>query len=221
VSAAPAIKFCGLTRRADAELACAAGAAYLGVILAPGGRRTLSAPVAAEVVRDLPAAAVGVFVDQSTDEVCESAESIGLGVLQLHGAERPGMIEQLRARGPWRIWKAVRPRTAEEFLAALEEYAGVVDALLLDGWSAAAPGGTGARFPWEVMAPLRERVPAGVALVAAGGMRPENVAEAIRLLSPDVVDVSSGVETAPGEKSAALIREFAAAVRVNRSTVVV
>lgn len=215
---APAIKICGLTRRADAELACQAGAAYLGVILAPGGRRSITAAAAAEVVGSLPATAVGVFVDQPVEEVASLAERAGVGVLQLHGAEGPEVIETLRARGPWWIWKAVRPRTAEEFLAAVERYAGVADALLLDGWSAAAPGGTGARFPWELVAPLRERVPAGVALVAAGGMRAENVAEAVRLLRPDVVDVSSGVETAPGEKSAARVRDFATAVLRSRST---
>lgn len=211
----PAIKVCGLTRRADAELASSAGAAYLGVILAQGGRRSISAERAAEVVGSLPATAVGVFVDQAVDEVAMLAERAGVGVLQLHGAEGPEAIESLRARGEWRIWKAVRPRTAEEFLAAIDRYAGVVDALLLDGWSAAAPGGTGARFPWEEVAPLRERVPAGVALAAAGGMRPENVGDAIRLLRPDVVDVSSGVESAPGEKSAEQIRSFAAAVLGN------
>jgi len=217
VSATPALKFCGLTRRADAELACEAGAAYLGVILAPGGRRTVSAATAAEAVRGLRAEAVGVFVDQSVAEVASLAERAGVSVLQLHGEESPDTIATLRARGAWRIWKAVRPRTAEEFLSALERYAGVVDALLLDGSSAAAPGGTGARFPWELNAPLRGGVPAGVALVAAGGMRVENVAEAVRLLRPDVVDVSSGVESAPGEKSAGLIQDFAAAVRRSAS----
>ena len=95
----------------------------------------------------------------------------------------------------------------------MERYAAHADALLLDGFSAAAHGGTGARFPWEEVAALRGIVPAGVPLVAAGGMRAGNVARAVALLRPEVVDVSSGVESAPGIKDPEAIREFAAALR--------
>jgi phosphoribosylanthranilate isomerase len=130
----------------------------------------------------------------------EAARTAGLHVLQLHGDERPEMAAALRARG-WTVWKALRPRTGDEFAAGGPRWAGAVDALLLDGFSHAARGGTGASFPWAEIAARRDALPDGVALVAAGGLRPENVAEAAAILRPRVVDVSSGVESAPASRT--------------------
>lgn len=204
---APGVKICGLARRGDAELAVRAGATHLGVVLAPGGKRSITVAAAAELFRDLSARRVGVFVNATADEMAEAAERIGLGVLQLHGDEGPELVAELRRPG-LEVWKAVRPRSAEDFLAAVDRYAGVADALLLDGWSAEAAGGTGARFPWEEVALHRRRLPAGCALVVAGGLRPENVERAVALLRPEVVDVSSGVESAPGIKDADAVLAF-------------
>ncbi|MDQ3606078.1 MAG: phosphoribosylanthranilate isomerase [Gemmatimonadota bacterium] len=214
--AAPRVKICGLTRRGDAEAAAHAGAAFLGVVLAPGYGRTVSAAHAAHLLRDLPAQRVGIFVDAAAEDVRRAAEVAALDVLQLHGDEAPREVEQLRAEGRWQVWKALRPRSAEEFTVQLDRYSGAVDGILLDGWSAAARGGTGERFPWEEVAPLREQVPSGVWLIAAGGLRAENVARAVALLRPDAVDVSSGVESAPGLKDADAIRAFVAAAQVAR-----
>lgn len=211
------VKFCGLVRRPDAELVAASGARYGGVILAPGGRRSVTPGHAATLFADLPLRRVGVFVDANLAELHAAAATAGLHVLQLHGGESPGFAAELRAEGRWEIWKALRPRSAEEFLHSLDRYAGVVDGLLLDGWSASAPGGTGARFPWEMVAGHRDRVPEGVRLIVAGGLAPDNVAAAISLLRPAVVDVSSGVESAPGVKDAAAISAFAAAARAAAS----
>lgn len=209
----PAVKICGITSRRDAEAATRAGAAYLGVILAPGGKRTVTARDAAVFLDGLPVRRVGVFVDAEVDSLRRDAEAAGLHVLQLHGDEDPAELRPLRAEGRWTVWKAVRPRSAEEFRRAVERYGEVVDALLLDGWSPDAHGGTGARFPWEEVAQLRNLLPPGVSLVVAGGLRPENVSRAVEILRPDVVDVSSGVEDAPGVKSHDAIHRFLAAVR--------
>lgn len=209
----PEVKICGITSRGDAEVATRAGAEYLGAILAPGGKRTVTPAAAAACFEGLPARRVGVFVDAGADTLRRDAEAAGLHVLQLHGSEAPVLLRALRAEGRWILWKAVRPRSAEEFREAVERYGEVVDALLLDGWSPDAHGGTGARFPWEEVAQCRNLLPAGVSLVVAGGLRPDNVSRAVELLRPDVVDVSSGVEDAPGVKSHDAVRRFVAAVR--------
>lgn len=208
------VKICGLTRRPDAELAAASGARYGGVILAPGYRRSVALADARRLFEDLPLKRVGVFVDADADSLRHAAETAGLDVLQLHGQEPPSVIEALRSvEGDFDIWKALRPRTAEEFLADLERYEELVDGILVDGWSATAAGGTGARFPWEVIAAHRERVREPLHLIAAGGLSPVNVAAAIGILRPSVVDVSSGVEDAPGIKNHAAVRAFIAAAR--------
>jgi phosphoribosylanthranilate isomerase len=211
--AAPRLKVCGITRRADAEAAAEAGAAYLGVVLAPGGKRTVAAEAAGDLLAGLGVLRVGVFVDADAEELRRAGETAGLDVLQLHGDEPPELLRELRAEGRWAVWKALRPRGGEEFRAGVERYAMDADALLLDGFSPRAHGGTGARFPWEEVAALRGTLPDGVPLVAAGGMRADNVAQAVALLRPHVVDVSSGVESAPGIKDPVAIREFAAALR--------
>jgi phosphoribosylanthranilate isomerase len=209
----PAVKVCGLTRRNDAEIATKAGAAYLGVVLAPGGKRTVAVEEARRFLEGLPARRVGVFVDADLDQLRHAAVELELHALQLHGEEPPELLEALRAAGPWELWKAVRVRGAADFRAAVERYGAHADALLLDGWSPAAYGGTGTRFPWDEIAVHRNLLPPGVSLIVAGGLRAENVADAVRLLRPHVVDVSSGVEDAPGIKNDDEVYRFLAAVR--------
>lgn len=214
---APRVKICGLARRADAESAAAAGASFGGVILAPGGKRTVSPADAAALLAGLPLRRVGVFVDAPLGSLVRDAATAGLDVVQLHGDEDAAFVRALRSAGPWTLWKAVRPRTAEDFVAAVEEFAAVVDGLLLDGWSAAARGGTGHRFPWEEVARVRHLLGPGVELIAAGGLAADNVARAVALLSPAVVDVSSGVELSPGVKDPAAVAAFVAAARAAAS----
>ena len=206
------VKVCGLTRHEDARAATEAGAAFLGAVFAPGGRRTVTPEAARVIFGDLPARRVGVFVDASLEELEAAARAAGLHVLQLHGDETPELAAGLRARG-WTVWKALRPRTGAEFAAEAPRWAGSVDALLLDGFSTAARGGTGAEFPWTEVAENLDALPAGVSLITAGGLRPDNVAQAAGILHPDVVDVSSGVESSPGIKDADAIRRFITAVR--------
>lgn len=208
------IKICGLCRPEDAALAAEAGADYLGVVLAPGGRRSRSMEEAAAIFGAAPdVRRVGVFVDAVVDEVVAAARRLGLSVVQLHGGEAPQVAAELRAAGEWQVWKAIRPRDRSEFLAGVEAYGAVVDAVLVDGWSAAAPGGTGARFPWDEVAAVRSSVPAGLRFFVAGGLEPGNVAEVVARLAPDGVDVSSGVEAVVGEKAPEKVRAFVAAAR--------
>jgi phosphoribosylanthranilate isomerase len=207
----PAVKVCGLMRPQDALAAVEAGADYLGVILAPGGKRTVTAERANVILGSLDARRVGVFVDADEAELRAAGAAAGLHVLQLHGDEPPELADRMRAAG-YEVWKAVRVRRADDVAAAAERYAGCVDALLLDGYSAAARGGTGTVFPWEAVAAIRGDLPAGLRIVAAGGLRPDNVATAARLLRPDAVDVSSGVEREPGVKDAGAVRAFVQAV---------
>lgn len=209
----PDVKICGLTRRSDVEAAAASGARYGGVILAPGGRRSVAVAGAGALFAGLPLAPVGVFVDAEAETVAEAATVAGLRVVQLHGSEPAATARALRADGRWAVWKAVHVRDADSLARAADEYASDVDALLLDGWSPSAPGGTGTRFDWDALAARRAELPETLALVVAGGLDPENVARAIELLRPQVVDVSSGVETAPGVKDPAAIRAFIAAAR--------
>ncbi|MBI4409908.1 MAG: N-(5'-phosphoribosyl)anthranilate isomerase [Gemmatimonadetes bacterium] len=211
----PEVKICGVCRAEDAALAVAAGADYVGVVLSSGTPRARSLRQAVAIYAAASGLRrAGVFVNAAFEELCEAADRLRLDVLQLHGSEPPELVEAVRKAGPWSVWKAVRPRGRAEFLAALDMYHGAADAVLVDGFSARAPGGAGVRFRWELVARARSHVPAGLRFVIAGGLTPLNVGEAVRRLQPDVVDVSSGVEARVGEKSAELVHAFVAAARV-------
>lgn len=202
------VKICGVCRPEDARAAAAAGADYLGVILSPGFSRSQDAGHAADIF----AAAgnlrrVGVFVDAAPAHVVALVRALTLHAVQLHGAEPADQVEALRRETRVAVWKAVRPRTAAELAALAATYA-AADALLLDGWRAGAVGGTGARAPWDALAEARGAIAARTRIVLAGGLDPANVARAAAALRPDVVDVSSGVESAPGRKSPEAIAAF-------------
>jgi phosphoribosylanthranilate isomerase len=195
----PAVKICGLTRRTDAAAAERAGATYLGAVLAPSPRR-VEASSAAAMFEGLSARRVGVFVNADERELARTGECAGLDVLQLHGDEPPELFRTLRAAGEWQLWKAVRVRAAADLEEAIDRFGDVADALLLDAWADGARGGTGRTFPWDEVAPVRDRMPDRLGLIVAGGLRATNVARAVEVLRPDVVDVGSGVESSPGIK---------------------
>lgn len=207
----PEVKICGLTRRSDAELAASSGARYGGAIFATGGKRSVTPTTVAEIFVGLSLVRVGVFVDEDPIRLAEAAKTAGLDVIQLHGSESGLEASAIRSMGEWAVWKAIRVREPSQLAAAVDEYAGRVDGLLLDGWSPDAPGGTGTRFDWDALAAERETLPGELKLIIAGGLSPNNVARAIELLRPDVVDVSSGVELSPGVKDPAAIPAFIAA----------
>ena len=214
------IKFCGLTRTEDADQAVALGAAYTGVILA-GGPRQVTAARAAEILANVPPSVrrVGVFGDQATDEIVRVAEVARLDVVQLHGGHDDRSVAELRRSFQGDIWRVVRlgptplPRDAHIVGAAGD----VGDGLLLDSYVQGALGGTGVALPWETLAPrvaeLRKAC-AGRPIILAGGLKSGNVQRAIRALAPDVVDVSSGVESAPGIKDHSRMRVFRDAVTI-------
>jgi phosphoribosylanthranilate isomerase len=205
------IKFCGLTRVEDARVACELGAGYLGVIFA-GGPRLVSADRAREVLAGCTREArrVGVFGRVDPEEIARSVDRARLHVAQLHGDPTAEDVASVRAATGAEIWAVVRVGTTVPTIAG--ELFDEADAVLVDAKVDGKLGGTGVAVDWSAVAPELRRTRRGRALVLAGGLRPENVADAIATIEPDVVDVSSGVESAPGIKDHARMRAFAAAV---------
>lgn len=206
------VKFCGLTRPVDARHAVSLGAAYVGVIFA-GGPRMLTTERAAVVLDDVPASVrrVGVFADQDDDQIASAVDALRLDVVQLHAAVTPQRIARLRARVSSAIWPVVRvdgDRLPSEFAQLLE----LSDGVLLDAFVPGALGGTGVALPWAALARQLDSARGDKPIILAGGLRPDNVADAILALAPNVVDVSSGVESAPGIKDHERMRAFRDAV---------
>ncbi len=201
------IKFCGITRPADAELAVSLDAWAIGMILWPGSPRAVGVDVAAGIAADVrrKLQIAGVFVNPTLEEVTQAAEAIGLTLVQLHGQEGPAFCGEVARRTGCRVIKATRVRSGAEVqgLAAFH-----TDFHLLDGYLPDQPGGTGETFAWGLVAGRRSAVP----LILSGGLTPENVGGAIAAVHPYAVDVASGVESAPGRKDHAKLREFATAV---------
>lgn len=194
------VKICGITSLEDALTAIAAGADALGFVFHPPSPRHISPGQAAEIIKKLPPfiQTVGLFVDAARDTVNSTADQCGLDIIQLHGDETPGYCDSVRRR----IIKAFRVRDSSN-LDLLEQYQ--VAGHLLDAWSPIAPGGTGQTFNWDIAA---EAVKRGQRIILAGGLTPDNVAEAVRLVRPYAVDVSSGVECSPGCKDTDKVRKF-------------
>lgn len=206
------IKFCGLTRPADAEHAVALGAAYVGVIFA-GGPRLLTIRRAAEVFAPVPdaVARVGVFADQTANEIAKTAEAVGLSVVQLHRGGDPARVEQIRQFFGGDIWLVHRVKDGT-LPAAASELTRYGDGIVLDTFVPTVLGGSGQAMDWDRLAPRLDTIRHSKRLILAGGLRPENVARAIAAISPDVVDVSSGVEAAPGIKDHERMTAFRDAV---------
>jgi phosphoribosylanthranilate isomerase len=196
------VKICGITRLEDAQAAVDAGADALGFVFYPPSPRYITPEQAAQIIRALPpfVTTVGLFVDVALDHVNGMAARCGLDRIQLHGRETPEFCRQLTRP----VIKAIRIKNAES-LTHVPDYK--VSAYLLDAYvEGALPGGTGASFSWELAA---RAMPYGP-VILAGGLTPENVEVAIAQIRPYGVDVSSGVERAPGIKDHQKVREFIA-----------
>ncbi len=203
----PRVKICGITCWADARAAVAAGADALGFNFHPPSPRYIEPRKAAQIARRLPkrVVKVGVFVDAPVDEIRRIADAVGLDAVQLHGGERPGRVRQAAAfRATIKAFR-VRPGFPIARLKAFPDAA----AFLLDGYRPGVHGGTGTRFDWCLVRQAARYGP----VILAGGLRAENVAEAISRARPYAVDVSSGVEARPGKKDAVKVREFLRQVR--------
>lgn len=212
---APEVKICGITRPADGRVAARAGATWVGTVLTPGFSRSVDIPTARAVAEAAGLPLVILLVDPTLDQAVAAARATGASVVQLHGREEPDTVIGLRAAGPWAVWKAAPVRDAADARAALDRYGAAADGLLFDGWHEKLPGGTGTRFPWQSLAGIRDRFAPGQRFVAAGGLNAGNVAEAVSILRPHVVDASSGVERWVGVKDPGKVRAFVRAARLN------
>ena len=194
------VKICGITRKEDALAAMKAGVHALGLVFHPESPRFIAPYQAKEMIVSLPPLVswVGVFVNQCVEVVLETARQVGLDTIQLHGEESPKACQYCLEKG-FRVVKAIRVASDED-LKAVEKYRGVVSAILLDTRVTGKYGGTGRTFPWKLALQVKD-----IPIILAGGLNPENVAQAIAEVHPWGVDVSSGVETTPGIKDPMLI----------------
>jgi phosphoribosylanthranilate isomerase len=199
------VKICGITNLADAQTAVAAGADALGFNFYEKSPRYISIKKAAEISKQLPpfVMRVGVFVDAEADFILRAIAEVGLTLLQFHGDEPPEFCTQFGLMS----MKAFRIRD-EKSLEEIPNYQ--TDAFLLDAHSKSGLGGTGEKFNWDLAIEAQKF---GKPIFLAGGLTPENVAEAVKKVRPFAVDVSSGVESVPGKKDHAKVKSFIEAVR--------
>lgn len=206
-------KICGLRTLTDVAATASAGAAYMGLVFFPKSPRHLDIETARMLASAAPVglAKVALLVDPDDAALDRITDAVPLDMLQLHGSEPPERVAAVRKRTGLPVMKAVGIRDAAD-LAAIDAYADVADQLLIDAKppaDATLPGGNGVGFDWRLIADRDWSGP----WMLAGGLTPDNVAEAVRLTGARQVDVSSGVESAPGVKDAGRIEAFCAALR--------
>lgn len=208
------VKICGVTNRVDARRACAAGADFLGFNFYRRSPRYIAPEKARAIVAWLPAhvASVGIFVNEPEPQLVRIAKAVGLKYVQLHGDETPAAVSRLRrALRTVKIIKAIRVR--KTFRAAKLARFQVASAILLDGFDVRRRGGTGKAFDWSLAARANGRA----RIFLAGGLTPDNVADAIASVQPYAIDVCSGVESSPGKKDRRKIEMLMRAVNGSRS----
>ena len=196
------VKICGITNWTDARRAIAGGAELLGFDFYERSPRYITPAKARRIVRRLPknVRAVGVFVNETEQKMLDTARTVGLDQLQLHGDESPAMVARLARSLP--VIKAVRVR--KPFRASQLAPFKRASAFLLDGFDRSARGGTGKTFDWEIA----RRAKRYGRIFLAGGLTPENIGDAIRAARPYAVDVCSGVEARPGKKDPVRMRKL-------------
>jgi phosphoribosylanthranilate isomerase len=207
------VKICGIRTPDDLEAAIEAGASHCGLVFFPPSPRSVSPDDAAGLVAQAGrrATMVALTVDAGDTLLLEIANHVGADMIQLHGRESPERAADIRALTGRPVIKAISV-AADGDAEKAEGYAGAADLILFDAKpprSATRPGGNGMSFDWSLLAPVKGRM----RFALSGGLTPDNVAEAIAATHPVLVDVSSGVESAPGQKDALLIRRFVAAAR--------
>jgi len=206
------VKICGLTDEDSIDAAIEAGADYIGLVFFAKSPRALSPDQAAELVQLCDEVKkVGLFVDPDDALLDQVLTQLRLDVVQLHGSETPERVEYIRQEYGVPVMKVI-PVSCAEDLAQAELYADVADMLLFDAKppkDATLPGGNAAAFDWTILKGFKSKLP----WMLAGGLTPDNVAEAIKVTGAKAVDVSSGVESAPGVKDADKIRAFVKAAK--------
>ena len=206
------VKICGLTSAEAVAAAADAGARYVGFVFFPKSPRNISVDLAAELAAEVPPgiAKVALVVNADNTQLDEITSRVPLDMLQLHGSETPERVAEVRARYGLPVMKAVGIADAAD-LARIDDYIGVADQILVDAKppkEAELPGGNGLAFDWRLLQGRHWTVP----WMLAGGLTPKNVALAAKLTGARQVDVSSGVESAPGVKDEGLVRDFLGAV---------
>ncbi len=207
------IKICGITSEEAMEAAVEAGADYVGLVFFPPSPRCVTPERAAELVEFLPAdlVKVGLFVDPDDSTLDRVLSQVRLDLVQVHGRETPERLEQTRLEYGLPVMKVIPVSEAAD-LAAANPFLAVADRLLFDAKppkGATLPGGNAVSFDWTLLQGRKWGLP----WMLAGGLTPDNVAEAVRITGARAVDVSSGVESAPGIKDPARIRAFIKAAR--------
>jgi phosphoribosylanthranilate isomerase len=202
------VKICGLATVDDVRACADAGANYMGLVFFEKSPRNITIPAARELAFAAPLglAKVALVVNPSDAELDAITATVPLDMLQLHGRETPERVAEVKARYGLPVMKAVGIADGDD-LPKLESYFGVADQILVDAKppkGGELPGGNGLSFDWRLIAGRRWPCP----WMLAGGLTPENVAEAVKMTGAKQVDVSSGVEDAPGQKNAELIQKF-------------
>ncbi|MEP1537165.1 MAG: phosphoribosylanthranilate isomerase [Paracoccaceae bacterium] len=213
MSADVSVKICGIKELAHLDVLAKAGARYVGFVFFEKSPRFVSLDAARSLSLATPTgiAKVALVVNADDAQLDTLASTVPLDMLQLHGTETPERVAEIKARYGLPVMKAVGVADADD-VAALDRYAKVADQLLVDAKPpkhSELPGGNGLAFDWKLIAGRRWSVP----WMLAGGLVPDNVGEAIKLTGARQIDVSTGVESAPGEKDPNLIKAFIAAAR--------
>jgi phosphoribosylanthranilate isomerase len=210
------IKICGVTTVADALLAAEAGADAIGLNFYAPSPRCVDVKRAERIVDATPQglAKVGVFVNSGVEEMTRIHDALGLDLIQLHGDEPPELLSALGERAVVRAFRCGKTGLDDlpQWLQTCERRGRRPEALLIDAFQPGKYGGTGRAFDWRLVDKVRGRL-GGIKIAIAGGMRPDNVGEAIAAARPYAVDTASGVESAPGKKAPELVRAFVAAAR--------
>jgi phosphoribosylanthranilate isomerase len=203
------LKICGLMRPEDAAAAAAAGASYLGVVFAGGPRAVIEAQAREIVAAAAGVPVLGVFVRQSVEDILQIREQAGLSGAQLHGPYANSDARRLRSAGlqVWRVVRIAAPADLDLVAPAIADS----EAVLVEPWVADALGGSGISLDLAIAREARARL-AGHPMALAGGLTPDTVTEALAVIRPEIVDVSSGVERRPGVKDPNKIRDFVEAV---------
>ena len=214
------VKICGLSTRETLDAALEAGADMVGFVFFPPSPRHLSLETARELGRQARgrAAKVALTVDADDATLSNIVETLQPDLLQLHGKETTARLRDIKARFGLPVMKVIAVETSTD-LAVLPGFASVADRILFDARppkGATRPGGLGAVFDWQLLSKLELKLP----YMVSGGLNPDNVAEAVRVTRAGGVDVSSGVESAPGIKDPEMIRQFIRAARATEELMV-